>query len=78
MNNLWLKATLTIQCLLLAAITVALFNALGTSSIRQLEDRQANHLSYLEGRHNDLAAKLDTQANEFSRKLQILEARIRR
>lgn len=76
MDNLWNKSLLTIQTILLLAITVTLFNALGSSSIRQLEDRQTNHLAYLESRHNDLAAKLDAQANEFSRKLQILETKL--
>lgn len=62
---------------LLTFITVLLWQQAQHASVSQLERRQTSHLVYLEGRINDLAAKLDTEINKLNRHLDLIEHRSR-
>lgn len=62
---------------LLTSITVLLLQQVQQTSVSQLEARQTSHLAYLEGRTNDLAAKVDSEVNKLNRRLDLVEHRSR-
>lgn len=45
------------------------------SRVSQIEDRVTNHLSYNEGRHNALDARVTERLNKMDRRVQMLEVK---
>lgn len=45
------------------------------SRVSQIEDRVTNHLSYNEGRHNALDARVTERLNKIDRRVQMLEVK---
>lgn len=65
-----------LNTVLLTFIAVLLWQQAQHTSVSQLEHRISSNLMYLEGRINDLAAKLDKDSVQMERRVDILVARI--
>lgn len=70
-----LIANQSLMLIIAIALIVILFHSDNTKCISELEHRQTNHLTYLEGRLNAEASKLNKIANSYDSRLDIIELR---
>lgn len=68
-----LIANQSLMLLIASGMIVMLLQTDECKRINELEHRQTNHLTYLEGRLNTEASKLDKIANELEHRISIIE-----